>query len=691
MSSLSHRGSRNALIHSESDSKTDSKTYHSSAAAAASTGSNVSNHQRRHHGGGDTAAVVEMGTFPEVLEPSNCQSQSETSPTSFVITPAARDRMLAAFDAFDVGTAAGDYVADGRLNAHKLYALCNAELDEGQYIDLVLFDQCFDRIDTEKQLCLSRAQFQNLIDTVQRLQNKSMLEYGHALDMKLWSFCCFMFFPFFMVFASPWRKLDSSIRHVFLAGMRHYALPFKMRRFVSYNRCGFLLWYLVHVIAFVGMWGAFIIGTWLLWHRDYEIRMSGMEFSVTPVLLLMNNIIVAFAINVDDRDNVKQQRRMTHDYSMRDVPVKCERTPKRSTVNSAMQMLAYVLHESPQELDHMVKRRKYINMFSVFTAVVFAAIPFLVRLVEGVVLLGDCRSVSYIHADACTTNENRIFRWIVIQSACFNAWYVYWSVSTLFDTYFTFRDRSRYSARMRQMLVEADEMAHPSSDARAALESKSCPMPHIKFDHPENVVSWGMVRDYMYNFKHGAHELAEVVTASASIPLVVMLTLIVILRVRGFDSPIDRGIIFAYSAYLMGVMGIFLLYPLLSMGLATNANIEAYTEFLSVESWRLAVSAEMIELARDRLFVECERARLRDNLTRVDELQQQIAQQASKAESAKQAHKLVLQQHKFLQDNDTSFKVFGVSINTTLVVSITMSVFGSLAMSLSAIIFQTEA
>jgi hypothetical protein len=544
---------------------------------------------------------------------------------------AVEEKLRASFDTFDVGE-------HGELNATTLFAIINLHLPDDDTVDWTLFTELFDDYDKDFSGAINCEQFiQVFRETVVR--TKSKIASQGRFKTILISFAALVLWPL-MILAHPGRSRDSAFRYVYIHAIRIFYLPYPIRQWVSTSWAGFLIAYFCGILIFFANWAGAAAGVHYV-NKQYEIRVSGLEFAVPVISIVFNSFLIAILINIDERPNIAEQRRLLRSSPLGNMQVVATLDEHRDTTMSGERLLAYVLYESPTTRKYNVWWRRANNIIAMTAAWGFAVLPFVVRFYEGFSLLGNCRTYDSVNGDICEKRDDTVFAWLAIQSALLVPGGLYWFLSTLLFSYFTFAEQLQLNLRMDAILRQT--------------QAASNKLPWIEFDDSRNVVAWSALRHYLDNFKQGAVRGIEIVVGFTLFPVIGLIVLILYQRLIGFNSTINESVVLIYSGFMMSIVGTYIVHPLLSLGLAINYFRDRTFEFFSSEKWRLTLAAETAETSQ-----ECDQLRHSQALTRG--------------------------QYELQCESDSQFKILGVAVNKALVVSIGTTVASSLVAWVSSIL-----
>jgi hypothetical protein len=534
-----------------------------------------------------------------------------------------------------------DVEKSGVLGATQCFAIINLHLTGDQVCDMGMFQEVFEELDDDDSGAVSLDQFLQVYRETERRMAASLSDKPRSRTA-LYAFVAIALWPLFMWAASPSREnsKNSLTRWVFRNVVRSYNLPYKMRAYVTGDSVvGFWFAYIVGTIVFLATTIGFFTGISLS-VKKYTVHVSSIEFMVPFSLQLFNAALIALLMNIDDRPNVMEQRRLLRACPLSQMKIETSKSSKDENV-TAETLLAHVLRENDADRLREKFVRRCIYWAAVLASFAFASMPFFARWYHTYNWWGTCATYDAVNGDVCTASDRNAWRWLAVQSAILVPAFGYWYVKALGTTYFNFAEQVRLNSRIEDIL---------HADSAASLEA-----PLVEFDHAENVVAWSALRHYLDNFKQAAVRSIEVVVGGTVMVMLLVVVMLIYQRVKGFQSLINDSVSFCYTGFTAVMIGTYMVHPLMSMGVLINLRKQSVFGFLSSEKWRLTLAGE-------------------------------TAKQAEAVEEWRHAQGLVRGQYELQSETDTAFKILGVVVNDALLFSVGSAIASGIAAWVSSII-----
>jgi len=251
---------------------------------------------------------------------------------------------------------------------------------------------------------------------------------------------------------------------------------------------------------------------------------------------------------------------------------------------------------------------------------VIAIAPFVIRIVRGYPILGDC-----LPSDGCDIQTGIELRFMSLVSLGVNFFFVSWWCFLLTGTYFAYDERKTLMERLFALLH------------RGRAEDST--LPFLKFESAQNIIVWSKLRTFVVTFKSVELRKCEIILASLVLIFCVIFPFVIINAIHPVASQINSDVLYVISGYSMAALGIYLAYPTVYTALSINDVIEQIKFFLADEKWRLSI---------------------RSKVAKSDEKRQQIGFAYTVAKAL----------HKNLVEGDYTFKILGITVDKAFFISL---------------------
>jgi len=557
---------------------------------------------------------------------------------------------MRAYDAFDALNADNE---KGKLNVTQIYAVLNLHAPKEYRVEWSLLDELFDHLDKGTGTC-DRLMFEQLIQMC-FTKERRRARLRNTVGLFVISLFTFLFWPLMAPLA--WPTLRGRVSRVVRYVIRQFvvfsfSLPFSLRSQITTNRALFSIFYLLITAIYTLGIGNIIMAVYFF-YAYFERNISFIEPAIEGVLYITSSFILSGIIALNDTDSflsIEQVMQGLHFHQTQVIAnppgdaVLDEENPSaavldqgpdaenlKAVLNRARtveDLLMLVLYVSPSER-RASRWMRAANWWLAFCATFLMAFaPFVVRAYYGDNLIGTCPT-------SVCQRYDPAYRAIAVDSFILNFIFVYWTLSMLLGTYFHFIERAKWMSRLHAMLIPEEAALHR--------------MPYLSMEEPQNVIAWDKLRITMVNFKSTDLKRIQIILGGVAVLVLLLLPLILYQRIKGFPVQIDQGVIYVTSAYLMAVIGGYLVYPALYRGMQINAILDDFLVFFSNKAYRLCVKANQDVHINDED---------RKRLTLCQNLCAGI--------------------RKYMLQNPTYLTLFGVAINQTLFVSVATATVGSL-------------
>lgn len=499
------------------------------------------------------------------------------------------------------------------LSPNQLYAVLNLGMDADDEVGEAVLSDVTEIVGLPKRGAYDLETFGRILDEIE-LRRANEAEGGVASWSKgvrgVWAFLILMLWPVTVIFAMPLGSIDDQpyfvqfIRHVYRHFLRETMVPYRVRRVLANNPCAFLVSYVG--ISLSHVFGVFAVGTYAyLVGEDSTGNISFLEPALPVTLGVVGAALVASSLALDDEDDLAAIRGMEVGGALSKVKVELgpvdsvpeERLeaaaasgmagedPAVSDVlrvwkpRVAKDYLVRMLAETPDERRSRVFMLRLSSALSFVLAIGFACSPFILRYATDKELLGECDADSNVSDPGRCRDNRNLARSVTVGAFIVSLPLLWWYFTRLFTTYGVFLERARIYSDLTAVL-----------DPEAALEHNLGA--YLDMSRPNNVVAWSKLRTFVVSFHRVAVRRVEGLLAAIALFLVMLLPLVIYERVEGWEAEIDSQYVVFVAGILAGLIGIFLLYPILSLGIYINWQSEQWVAFFAAEHWRVTLVAE---------------------------------------------------------------------------------------------------